>query len=321
MTLGIAGLRVGTWTSPAGHTGCTVLLPPPGTLGVIAVRGMAPATREAAALGPHGKLTEVHGVVLGGSSAYGLAAADGVVRYLEERGTGYDIGEGVVPIVGAAGILDRGALAPEGRVDAAAGYAAAEAATDGPVSEGSVGAGTGASVAKVGGLQHGWASGQGVASRRHGDLEVHALVVNNAVGELVGEDGRVVAASRAPEGGPRYPFASLDEVFAATAPTGEGPTGEGPTGNTVIGVVATNADLTRSEALRVADLAHGGTVLAVRPAHTAHDGDALFCLSSGAVPARLDLVALLAVEAVAAAARRAVRSASPRDGLPALGSS
>lgn len=306
MALGIEDLRVGVWTHPEAPTGCTVLLPPSGTLGAVAVRGAAPGTREAAALGPRGKVEVCHGVVLSGGSAYGLAAAEGVMGWCEERGVGYEIRAGVVPIVGAAIVLDQGV--DRARPDAAAGRAACEAATAEDPPEGSVGAGTGCTVAKVGGLDQAWRGGQGVAVRRHGEVVVGALVVNNAVGEVVGGDGSLLVATRAPHGEPRYPFADLPGA-AGSAP-------EGPAAHTVIGCLATNVRLDKAAAHRIADLGHGGIVQALRPAHTQFDGDALFCLSTGDVEAPLDLVATLAVDVVAEACRRGPLRATTRDGVP-----
>ncbi|HEX9766973.1 MAG TPA: P1 family peptidase [Nitriliruptorales bacterium] len=297
MALGVDGVRVGTWTSPGRVSGCTVILPPAGSLAALAVRGAAPGTREAIALGPNGKLTVCHGVVLSGSSAYGLATADGVVRWLEEQGIGYAVGPGIVPIVGAAIILDLGVMVPEERPTADSGWQAAEAATTDDPPEGQVGAGTGAHVAKVGGLEHGRPGGQGIAVRTNRDVIVGALVVNNAVGEVIGDDGTTLVGTSAPQGAPRFPLDPEALLAASTAQWG-------PTQNTVIGAIVTNVRLTKSEAHRVADLGHSGIVRAVRPAHTNYDGDALFCLSTGQVDADLDMVTHLAVEAVAEAARR-----------------
>lgn len=302
MALGIDGVRVGVWTHEHVPTGCTVVLPPEGTLGAVAVRGQSPGTREAAALGPFGKLTVVHGVVLAGGSAYGLATADGVVHWLEEQGVGYPIGDhAIVPIVGGAIVLDMSVGVPGGRPDAAAGRAACEAASVDDPEEGAVGAGAGCTVAKTGGLEHGWRGGQGVAVEHVDGLVVGALVVNNAVGEILDERGGPMIRSRAPRDVPRWPE-ETDERIGAAASRGDGT--EGPAGNTVIGVVVTNARLDKSQAHRVADLAHDGVARAVEPAHTSVDGDALFCLATGEVDASVDRVALLAARAVATATRR-----------------
>jgi len=291
------------------------------------VRGQSPGTREAAALGPFGKLTVVHAVVLAGGSAYGLSTADGVVRWLEEQGIGYPIGDhAIVPIVGGAIVLDMSVARPGQRPDAAAGRAACEAASDADPEQGAVGAGAGCTVAKIGGLEHAWRGGQGVAVERVDDLVVGALVVNNAVGEIKAADGTTLIGSRAPAEVLRWPEQTDERLGAAASrgpggedsgpgaedsgPGGEdsGPGGEdsdgGPAGNTVIGVVVTNARLDKSQAHRVADLAHDGVARAVDPSHTSVDGDALFCLATGHVEASVDRVALLAARAVATATRR-----------------
>ncbi|MEX2503497.1 MAG: P1 family peptidase [Egicoccus sp.] len=312
MALGVEGVRVGTWTAPEGVSGCTVVLPPPGTLGAIAVRGAAPGTREAAALGPAGKVTVCHAVVLSGGSAFGLASADGVVRWLEERGTGYEVFDGVVvPIVGAAIVLDEAVVTREARPGADQGYAACEAAVDVDPPEGGVGVGAGCTVAKVAGIEHAWRSGQGVAVRSVAGVTVGAIVANNAVGEVVGEDGTWIARARVDDDAPRYP-----ETGAPLRPMPDDSVG--PSGNTVIGCLVTNARLTKQEAHRVADLGHSGLARALRPAHTDADGDALFCLATGEVDATMDLVAHLAAEAVAEAVRRGPLRATGRRGLPGL---
>jgi L-aminopeptidase/D-esterase-like protein len=312
VALGVAGVRIGTWTADPGTSGCTVVLPPEGALGALAVRGSAPGTREAAALGIHGKLTVCHGVVLAGGSAFGLAAADGVVGRLEAAGVGYPVVGARVPIVGAAIVLDGAVLDPTARPGAAAGAAAYDAATEDDPPEGAVGVGAGCTVAKVAGLEAAWRGGQGTAVRHAGGVTVGAIVANNAVGELVGEDGRWIARARIPDDEPRYPF--VEPAWAASVAADDG----GPTGNTVIGVIVTDARLDKRGAHRVADLGHSGIVRAVRPAHTEADGDALFCLATGQVEASIDLVAHLAADAVAEAVRRGPLAATGRDGLPGL---
>ncbi len=311
MALGVRGVRVGTWTAPDQVSGCTVVLPPDGSVGAIAVRGSAPGTREAAALGPMGKVEVCHAVVLSGGSAYGLATADGVVRWLEEQGVGYPVPGAIVPIVGAAIVLDGAVWAAASRPGADQGYAACEAALDSDPAEGRVGVGAGCTVAKVAGLEHAWRSGQGIAVRSAGEVTVGVLVANNAVGEVVADDGSSVARARVPDDAPRFPMADpfRREVPGRSAPStpsapDRGVPPAGPTSNTVIGCIVTNARLTKRDVARVADLGHSGVARAVRPAHTEADGDALFCLATGEVEASLDLVAHLAAEAVAEAARR-----------------
>lgn len=319
MALGLDDVRVGTWTAPSGGSGCTVVVPPRGTLGAIAVRGAAPGTRESAALGVHGKLTVCHAVVLSGGSAYGLATADGVMRRLEDDGVGYPVGDALVPIVGAAIVLDGSVVDRASRPDAAAGAHAYDAASTDDPAEGGVGVGAGCTVAKVAGLEHAWRGGQGIAVRRAGGVTVGAIVANNAVGEVVDDDGTWVARARVADDAPRFPYTT--DVFGPARPAPGGSREDveiGPTGNTAIGVIVTDARLDKRGAHRVADLGHSGLARALRPAHTEADGDALFCLATGRVDAPLDLVAHLAAEAVAEAARRGPRAATGRGGLPGL---
>lgn len=342
MALGVEGVRVGTWTAPERISGCTVILPPAGTVGACAVRGAAPGTREAAALGPQGKVEVCHGVVLSGGSAFGLATADGVMRWLEQRGVGYPVATARVPIVGAAIILDASVADPAGRPDAIAGRAACVAAGLDDPAEGSVGVGAGCTVAKVAGREHGWRGGQGLAVVEAAGVTVGVLVANNAVGEVMADDGTWIARARVPAEAPRFPThgrtlhlqeahggeVAHREVTDQRAPGGGpgeqahgDPPGDGsggPTANTAIGCVVTNAQLTKLQAHRVADLAHSGLARALRPVHTEADGDAMFCLATGRVPATPDLVSHLAVEAVAIATRRGPQAAVGGGGLPGL---
>lgn len=294
MALGVDTVTVGVWTSPKAVSGVTVVLPPDGTVGAVAVRGGAPGTREAAALGLSGHVEVCHGVVLAGGSAYGLVAADGVMRFLEQQNRGFRTPYGVVPIVGSAILFDASVAEQSERPTADAGFLAATAATvDGPI-EGRVGAGAGCTVAKLFGRDSAHLSGQGVAVKRDGAVTVGALVANNAVGAVMNADGSVLA-------GPHH----SGERLHIDPKHGFG----GPTANTVIGCVVTNARLDKRDLYRVADLAHSGVARAIRPAHTQADGDALFALATGAVDAHVDVVAALAADAVEEALRRAVTQA------------
>ena len=315
MALGVEGVRVGMWTDPGHHTGCTVVLPPAGTVGGIAVRGGAPGTREAAVLGPATSNEACHAVVLCGSSLFGLRAADGVVDWCEAHGIGLELAVGRFPIVGAAVVLD--IHSPDmRRIDRESGWAACEAATVDEPASGSVGVGAGCSVGKEAGLE--WASkgGQGSVVRRSGDVTVGALVAVNALGSVLGEDGRVIAGCRAPDDGPRYPFAPLS-ILRAGSMEDASTADAGSVSNTVIGCVVTNARLRKPQVCRVADLGHTGIARAVSPAHTSLDGDALFALATGEVDASVDLVAELAAQAVADAVREGVRHAQAMPGFPA----
>ncbi len=293
MALGIDGVRVGTWTSPVGGTGLSVVLPPPGTLGAAAVRGGAPGTRELAALSAAGRVEACHGIVLSGGSAFGLAAADGVVRWCEAQGLGHDVGVARVPIVGAAIVFDL--TGPDGpRPDAEAGWGACEAAVEDDPPMGRVGVGAGCTVGKGAGLAHASPGGQGWALASALGVSVGALVAVNALGDVLDERGALLAGSRAPEGWPRYPRGPVPGVGA----------------NTVIGCLVTNAALSKADAARAADLAHTGIARAVTPAHTTYDGDVLFVLATRRVRATIDLVADLGASAVAAAIRAGVRAAA-----------
>lgn len=302
MALGVDGVRVGTWTHPRGHTGCTVVLAPQGALGAAAVRGGAPGTREVAALGATGNVRECHAVVLSGGSAFGLAAADGAVAWCEAHGVGYDKTVARIPIVGGAIVFD---LREPGqpRPAAAAGWAACEAADAAGAADpaqGRVGVGAGCTVGKAAGPQWAVPGGQGWAVARDGGVTVGALVAANALGDVLDEHGRVLAGSRAPADAPRFPAAPLPVPA--------------PVEHTVIGCLVTDARLSKPEAARAADLAHTGIARAVDPAHTSYDGDCLFLLCAQRVEASVDLVAHLGARAVAAAIRSAVRAAATPDG-------
>jgi L-aminopeptidase/D-esterase-like protein len=274
----VDGMRVGHWTDPVGMTGCTVVLPPPGTVGSCEVRGGAPGTRETDLLRPGMLVEEIHAVLLTGGSAFGLAAADGVMRWLEERGVGFEAGVARVPIVPAAVIFDLGVGDSRARPGPDEGYAACEAASE-RATEGRVGAGTGATV----GLDR-VPGGLGLAETLEGDVAVWALAVVNAFGAVVDEDGRPLAGEiPSPGTVPAWPGA-----------------------NTVLGVVATNAELTKEGCQDLAAAAHAGLARAVRPAHTMWDGDTVFTLATGQVEPPGDTFERMAGDALAGAIRRAV---------------
>jgi L-aminopeptidase/D-esterase-like protein len=301
----VPGIRVGHHTDPEGITGCTVVLPPPGAIGSGEVRGGAPGTRETDLLRPGMLVEEVDAILLAGGSAFGLGAAQGVVDWLQERGIGFDTGVAKVPIVPAAVIFDLGVGDASARPGPADGYAACDGAAE-TVAEGSVGAGTGATVAKLHGPAGAMKGGVGTASAREGRLVVGALFVVNAVGEILGEDGTPIAASRsAPGGGPEPGTAS----------------GPFPGTSTVIGAVATNARLSKERAHLLAIAAHDAFASAIRPAHTLWDGDTVFTLATGEVQSAQDEVERLAELATAAAIRRGVLLATGLAGVPAVGES
>ena len=310
----IKGIKVGHHTLAARPTGCTVVLTEGGAVGAVDVRGAAPGTRETALLDPMHTVQEVHAVVLAGGSAFGLAAADGVMRYLEERGVGYATRAARVPIVPAAILYDLAVGGdPSIRPTADCGYRAAQAATRKPVAEGSVGAGAGATVGKLGGPRRAMKGGIGTALVELSDgIRVAALMAVNAVGDVYEPaTGALIAGVRSGDG---RQLAGARALLRQPAP--EVPPGE----NTTIGVVATNAALDKAQLGIVARMAHDGLARAVRPAHTPVDGDAIFALSTGAVanPTSLLQIGALAADVTAGAIVRAVRAASGVPGFPAV---
>lgn len=305
------GIQVGHATHPEAGTGCTVVLCESGAVAGVEVRGSAPGTRETDLLHPLNRIQHVHGVLLTGGSAFGLAAADGVMRYLEERGVGYDVMVAKVPIVPAAVIFDLWLGRPDVRPDATMGYAACQAASPGPVEEGSVGAGTGATVGKLYGPIGAMKGGVGTWSVGLPEgVVVGALVVVNAVGDVLAPDGSVLAGTRDPATGELVGSAKLlQSGYVPPRMLGQ---------NTVVGVVATNAALSKVESNRLARVAHHGLAMAVSPSHTTLDGDTFFALSTGQVPFAYDVVASLVPAVVAEAVRRAVRAARGLHGIPGL---
>lgn len=307
----IEGLRVGHAHDLEGLTGCTVILCPPGTVGGVDQRGGAPGTRETDLLHPLHLVEQVHAVLLAGGSAYGLDAAGGVMRWLEERGIGFPVGMGVVPIVPAAILFDLDLGDPTARPDAAMGYAACQVASAEPVTEGCVGAGTGAQVGRLLGPAFACKSGLGSAALEIGDgLRVGALFAVNALGDVIGEDGTILAGTRQPPDGKQFAGA-LNVLPALARMTGAS------VANTVIGVVATNAALSKEEVNKVAQMAHDGLARAIRPAHTMLDGDTIFALATGSAGrANVSVIGAFAAEVTAQAIRRAARAATSLGGVP-----
>lgn len=308
-----AGIRLGHATHQDYHTGCTVFLCPDGTLGSVEARGPAPGSRELAVLAPDKPDDkEVDAVVLTGGSAFGLATADGVMRYLSERGIGHPTPIRPVPIVPAAVVFDLGLNTAQFTPDAASGYAACAAAEsfDGAIEQGNVGAGAGVLVGKWAGFQHMMKGGFGVASMRYEEVVVAAAAVVNAVGDVVNEDGRVLAGARDGASGwmaDQNPLRFVDWRAVPFAGV-----------NTTLVIVATNAVLSRSELARLTHQAHNGIAIAVRPSHTRHDGDVAFSLSTEQVPGPFDLVCNMAVAATSEAIRNGVRHANTIMGIPGL---
>lgn len=285
----VTGIRVGHWTDRVGRTGCTVVLCDEAAVAAVDIRGGAPGTIETALLDPAATVQAVNGILLTGGSAFGLAAASGVLRYLELQGQGFAVGPVRVPIVSGAVIFDLLNGDPAARPGAEAGTAACLAATRDP-EEGAVGAGTGATVAKLAGPSYVRPGGLGIATVRAGAATLTAIVVINAVGAIL-DPGTNDWIAALPAGTPAAPM---------------------PGANTTIGVIATDALLTKAQAQRVATAAHDGIARAIHPAHTDLDGDTLFCLSVGGdqrIPADPTALQIAAAEATAQAIVRGVRSA------------
>lgn len=310
----VTGVVVGHHTLTERPTGCTVVLVPAGAVGGVDVRGGAPGTREIALLDPVNTVERVHAVVLAGGSAFGLDAAGGVMRFLEERNVGFQVGNVRVPIVVGAILFDlMVGEDPSVRPDAACGYMAAQMATAGPVVEGSVGAGAGASVGKSAGPGRAMRGGIGSAAVTLPDgLTVAALVAVNPVGDVIDPGtGTIVAGVRTEDGAG---FADARQLIRSGVTIGYGP-GQ----NTSIGVVATNATLTKSQSTKVAQMAQDGVARAVVPAHTPLDGDTMFALAVGGYEGDANVLTIgaLAADVVTTAILRAVRAATGLEGIPA----
>lgn len=304
----VPGIKAGHAQDPVGMTGCTVVLCEGGAVGGVDQRGGAPGTRETDLLRPMHLVTKVHGVVLAGGSAFGLAAADGVMRYLRECNIGYKTGKVRVPIVPAAILFDLALGRPDAFPDAEMGYQAAASADTSPVAEGNVGAGLACSAGKILGPGRATKTGIGSAAVQLGaGLVVAALVAVNPFGDVVGEQGQVIAGTRR---GNRF----ADTLATMKSLTGRLALRVG--GATVIGVVATNARLNKEQVNKVAQMAHDGLGRTIRPAHTLFDGDTIFALATGQVRASPTLVGAYAPEVVAAAIIRAARAAEDLGGLP-----
>lgn len=312
----VPGIRVGHVTDAKSVTGCTVILCPPNTVGGVDQRGGAPGTRETDLLRPLHIVDQVNAVVLAGGSAYGLGAADGAMRYLEERNEGYRTRAGyIVPIVPAAILFDLAIGDNHVRPDAAMGYEACIVATNEPVPEGSVGVGTGCRIGAMRGNSYATKGGIGsaVVALDEG-LVVAALMAVNAVGDVVDENGSIIAGLRNEEGTRSFPgMMNVMRRFARGLPA---PISAGD--NTVIGVVATNGKFNKEQVNKIAQMAHDGIAQAVRPAHTMFDGDTIFALATGEVEADPSVIGAFAAQVVAVSIRRAVNAAVSLGGVLAV---
>ncbi|APW38060.1 peptidase S58 [Rhodoferax koreense] len=301
----VAGIEVGQFTHTGRPTGCSVVIARDGAVAGVDVRGAAPGTRETELLHPSNLVQKVHAVALCGGSAWGLDAASGVMRWLEEQGIGLVVGRGLVPIVPAAVLFDLHVGDTHIRPDAAAGYQACVDASRAAPAEGNVGAGAGALVGKLYGLGRAMKGGIGTASLRVDGVTVGALVACNAVGDVIDPDtAQVVAGARTPDG-----TGLLDTRRAVLA--GLPPSSPLAGTNTTIGVVATDAVLTKAQAHRLAQVAHDGLARSINPVHTMLDGDTMFALGTGASGRTSDMTTLsvLVAEVTARAVVRAILAA------------
>ena len=315
----VIGVKVGHYTLKSRPTGCTVLLFEKGATAGVDVRGAAPGTRETDLLDPVNTIQEVHAILLSGGSAYGLDAAGGVMRYLEEKGIGFKIGAGVVPIVPAAILYDLGFGGEWSvRPNAESGYKACLKASSNQVEEGCVGAGAGATVGKMFGAEFAMKSGIGTASIQVGKtgLCVGAIVAVNAVGDVYDRQGKIIAGARNLKSGgfmnTMERMRNGELVEAADASAGR---------NTTIGVIATNAEFDKAQMSKIARMAHDGLARTINPVHTPSDGDTLFAVATGMSKVKVNhgAIGALAAEVVAEAVIRAVRKARAMGGLPSAG--
>ena len=310
----VPGVSAGHWTNPEAATGCTVILTMGGAVGGVAVRGGSPGTRETDLLDPIRRVDQVHAVLLSGGSAFGLGAASGVQWWLEERGIGFDAPHGPVPIVPAAILYDLGVGRSDVRPDLAAGYAACEASDAAVMAVGSIGAGTGATVAKAYGMDGAVKGGIGSACCVLPDgVSVGAAVAVNAWGGIYDHrDGGVIAGPRAADGSMADPVQFML--------TGTSSAVSSSLANTTIGAVATDAKLDKMQANFVASACHDGMALTIRPCHTPSDGDTMFCVATGQHPATANLTAIVtaATHVTALAVLDAIWSARGLAGIPSI---
>jgi len=308
----VQGIKVGHFTDQRRPTGCTVIIAEEGATGGVDVRGAAPGTRETDLLNPLNTVELVNAIVLSGGSAFGLDTATGVMKYLEEKHIGYNVGVTVVPIVPAAILFDLGVGDAKIRPDAESGYKACQAATTQKPAEGNVGAGTGATVGKLFGMSRAMKGGIGTASIKIDGITVGAIVAVNAVGDISDPaTGTLLAGARTQDG------KSLLNARQAIL-RGELPQGLKSGTATTIGVVATDARLTKAQVNKIAQMSHDGLARSINPVHTPSDGDTMFALATGKAgrAANITLIGMLAAEMTAAAIVSAIRSAKGIVGFP-----
>ena len=309
----VQGVKVGHYTESRRPTGCTAVMFEKGATAGVDVRGSAPGTAETDLLNPVNIVAEVHAIMLSGGSAFGLETASGAMRFLEERHIGFHFGNSIIPTVPAAILFDLEVGDPKIRPNADAGYKACQNAAAGPVAEGNVGAGAGATVGKMFGMKQAMKSGIGSASVRIGNtgVVVGAIVAVNAVGDIIDpKSGKIIAGARKPDGtGFMDSMARMREGYHVQLEAGK---------NTTIGVVATNVALDKTQVTKIAQMAHDGLARAINPVHTLGDGDTVFAVATGALTTRADhgAIGALAADVMSQAILRAVMSARGIPGLP-----
>lgn len=306
----VPGLKIGHATNEESNTGCTVFLLPEGSIGSVDVRGPAPGSRESALLAPDKAVQTLNAILLTGGSAFGLAAADGVMRYLAEQGIGHPTPIRPIPIVPAAVVYDLFMNGGQGLPDADLGYQACQNGVDTAVPQGNVGAGAGVTVGKWSGFTGIMKSGFGLASWQEDGLIVMAAAVVNAVGDVVNDDGTVLAGARHEDGS----WAADHDPLRRFPNPPATPVGT----NTTLVVAVTNARMTKVDAHRLAQRVHDGMAIAIRPVHTTHDGDTAFAVATNQMEANFDLVANTAVTITTEAIRNAVREAASVGPIPGL---
>ncbi|WZL71653.1 P1 family peptidase [Clostridiaceae bacterium 35-E11] len=301
----IEGIQVGNAQNLEAATGCTVVICKEGATAGVDVRGGAPGTRETDLLNPVNLVEQVHAIFLSGGSAFGLDAATGVMEYLEEKGIGFDVGVAKVPIVSGAVLFDLTTGSPNIRPDKAMGYKASENATNKDCPEGTIGAGTGATVGKFLGPEFSMKGGLGAYCLQVGELKVGALVAVNCLGDVIDpKTGNILAGALNED---KTTFANTEEKMIQQYNNKKNLF----SGNTTIGIIATNAKLTKSQATKIASMAHNGYGRTMRPAHSMVDGDTIFTLSTGNVEADMNVVGLLATRVMEEAVIRAIKKATP----------
>lgn len=305
----VGGFKVGHAQNEAAATGCTVILCDNMSPAGLDVRGGGPASRESQILSPVAAAENINAVLLSGGSAFGLDAAGGVQKYLEERNIGFDVGVTKVPLVSQSCLFDLGVGSKDVRPDAAMAYAACENAGYDAPAEGNVGAGTGCSVGKYRGMDRAMKSGFGTCALQAGPLKVGALVAVNALGDIYDRNGKQIAGLLTPEKDGLSN--TLDELFRDVTLAGSL-----FTGNTTLGVIVTNAKLHKTQLTKIAGMTHNGYARAIRPVHTTADGDSIYALSLGELPGDVNVVGAMAARAMELAIVRAVRAAKPAYGLP-----